>query len=456
VKSANSKTPFTALSALLLSLALFGCEVESTSEGNQGVDLDDDAADDADSEADAAASGDDAGVNAPEAGIEPEAGAANPLPPVRGFVVVHSDFSSSSLSVIDVKGEVLSEQLVSSASAGAGASLSFSSDSILPSNTTPGGEIIVLDRGNSAVSWVDLERAEVTRQVNVGPGDFAANPYDYVQLSPTKAFVTRYETNPNAGEEAFDQGGDLLILNPSNGKLQGSVELASILGEDEESMQPHPDSVVFARGKLYVTVVTAGASFGEYGAPRLVTVDPASEEILDVLTLDGVKNCGEVSVSPNQQRLALSCWGGWGEDPTVEAGIVLVDINGEAPAVEALFAGEDLGVQPNALAFSSDDVVLFSTYGSFEPAVNDGLYSLIVAAGDEQGTLSESFLEAPAFSLSEVRCAPEAEVCVLADANTNGGTIQFMEIGNDGQIAEFEEITIAAAEGLPPRYLGTF
>lgn len=443
---------------------LVGCEVESTSKGDQGVKLRD-----GDEEEDAGgkpteegdpATGSDAGL-APEADAAAEADAASEgqAAAVRGFVVMHNEYmNGSSVTVLDIDGTVLSEQLISSGSTGAGASMALSADAVFPSNTAQGDEIVIVDRGNNVLTWVGLESAEVTQQVNIGPGDFAANPHDYVQVSDTKAFVTRYGVNPAGGEVDFDRGDDLLVLNPKTGKLTGAVSFAKALGDDKDDFEAHPDSVALIEGTLYVALATAVPNFGGYGTPRVVSVDPETEEVTNTVTLQNFSNCGEFAVSPDQKRLALACWGPWNpDDITAEAGIVLIDVSGDAPEVEHVFtAGDDLGVQPNALTFASNDSLLFTSYGNFDAALNDALYSLSLAEGDDFGAVSEPLLETSAFNLAEVVCAAAEKVCVLADAETEGGVIQYITLDAGGQVDKIKAISVAGAMGLKPRYVGTF
>jgi hypothetical protein len=432
MRQLNMVSKFASVSLLLLA----ACGVDSTSEGNKGVK-------------NPVAKGDEADAAAPEVHD-------------RGFVVVHGNYETVSVTVLDTKGKVLTEHLIASGSSSAGLSLDLSGDVVLPSGTIRGPEIVLIDRTNTVLNWVNLESAEVTRQVNVGPGEFQANPYDYVEVSPTKAYVTRFGANANAGEKKFDKGSDLLILNPTTGKLTGSVDLSSALSQENTDLEPHPDTVALVGERVYVSLTATTPTFDDYGDLLLVAVDPAKDEVVDVLTLEGVKNCGEFAVSPNGERLAVSCAGTWGADLTENAGIVLVDISGTKPKVERVFeAGADLKVQPNALAFASDEVLLFSSFGDLDDTdysilAKDGFYSLSLAKGDTFGKRSKALLETSPFNLSGLACSASEGACVLADAETDEGVIQYITLGKDGEVADLKPISVKGAKGLPPRVVGTF
>src|SRR6185312_3493231 len=123
-------------------------------------------------------------------------GATGPRPggPATGLAVVNSDFSTTSLSLLDMTGTLVRADCVDSATgATGGATKTISGDVVLPSQPQPGGDVILVDRGNGALTFVDPTTCTIVRQIPV-PG-VKTNPHDLVVLAPDKAYVTRYDLN---------------------------------------------------------------------------------------------------------------------------------------------------------------------------------------------------------------------------------------------------------------------
>ena len=82
-----------------------------------------------------------------------------------------------------------------------------------------GGRIYVVNRlGDDNIQVIDPAQGfQTIRQFSVGPG---TNPQDIAVISPTRAYVSRYETN------------DLLEVNPSTGQHLGTISLAAFADGD--------------------------------------------------------------------------------------------------------------------------------------------------------------------------------------------------------------------------------
>ncbi|HEX2731230.1 MAG TPA: hypothetical protein VHM70_06485 [Polyangiaceae bacterium] len=392
----------------------------------------------------------------PSANTADAGDAASSEPSVSGFVVVHSDFRTSSVSVVDVAGKILSDSLLSSGSKSPGISQALGEDVVVPSSLQAGNTIVLIDRTHNVIDWVSLDTAKVTKQVEVGTEMFASNPYDYLPISASKAYVSRYETNAKAGETDFDGGGDLLIIDPSQGKLTGSIELEAALGDDKGDVEPRPDTIVRAGNTVFTMLAAISADFVTYAESRMVSIDSAKDEVTGTLVFAGLKNCGQVVVSPDQTHLAVSCWGTWSPDVPTDAAIVLVDISGAKPKIEKTFAASKLGAQPNTVEFLSDDTLLYSTYGAMDTdgntTINDEVRTLHLADGKIS---KEPVLEGAAFTIADMRCVVESGLCVVADAGPDGGVLQYLTFDAKGGVKK-KTVAIPGANGLPPRYLTTF
>ena len=132
------------------------------------------------------------------------AGLAPPAPSGLAVLNIASDYMSSSVSILNPQGGLVRGDCVHSMSVGAG-SLTISGDVALPSQPQRGGQVVLLDRGNSALTFVNPTTCAIDRQMSVKGGTFQKpNPHDVVIVSDSKAYVTRYEKN--AGVRYADGG----------------------------------------------------------------------------------------------------------------------------------------------------------------------------------------------------------------------------------------------------------
>jgi len=373
----------------------------------------------------------------------------------RGFVIVHSDYSTSSVSAVDTDGKVLAKTLVTSGSRPPGLSLALGADTVLPSQVQRGEEIVLIDRSNHALHWLNLERAEVTRQVSVGPGGFAANPYDYVRVDSKLALVTRFASNEDPGNEEFDEGGDLLALNPKDGSLIGRVDF-NYLTESVGGLQPRPSNLALRDDQVYVVLGFLDGAFSALENSRLAKVNP--EQLTVESTLDlGLRNCSGSSLSPNSEWLAVACTGDWQDDPvTQSSGIVLVDVTADAPRLEATYEADDLvGMQISGVSLASDRYLLFTSYGATgENTTPERAWLFDLTSGE---VAEEPLAEAAPFNLGMAFCLPADGVCAIGNAEA-GEVELFTVLGNDldSAVQSLHKVEVDDGIGLPPRYIGAF
>lgn len=406
---------------------------------------------DAEPAADGSAPGSDAAVA--DTGEQQDAGpvpAGPNLPRARGFYVFGVDYNNSvNIAAVSVAGKVLSSSLLSSGSELPGLSLPLGTDSVPVTQVQSGDELVVLDRTNHAIDWLALS-AQVTNQIGVGPGGFAANPYDYLELSPELGFVSRFATNGAPGNADLDEGGDLLAIDPSSGELLGRVDF-NHLTEGEADLEPRPTKIIDYDGNLYVVLGMLAADFTPVTESVLAKVDPNTLEVTATLSL-GLRNCEDISMAPRGSLAAIACKGGWADDPiTVNSGIVIVDLASAAPQIAATYGAAELAeAQISTLSFASETQILFSAYGSTYPTViDDAAFTLDLT----DGSVSDPVMEAGAYQLGQIRCAAEQNVCVIANADTFA--VEFFEVDEDG-VSHSQTVEIDDNLGLPPRYIGVF
>src|SRR5580765_8285852 len=162
---------------------------------------------------------------------------------VSGGAVINSDFLSTSVSLIDTQGALVRADCIHSTTAGTG-SPTISGDVVLPSQPQRGGKIVLVDRGNTALTFVDPTTCAVDRQFSVKGGFEMANPHDVVIVADGKAYVTRYAKNA-APADPMAAGDDLLIIDPRDGTVGGRIDLSAYASTD---FPASPDRAIIAGG----------------------------------------------------------------------------------------------------------------------------------------------------------------------------------------------------------------
>lgn len=251
------------------------------------------------------------------------------LAPSKGVVIVGADYASGSGAV----------QVLSLAATVEGMSLS---DSLVVTSSDPvarvfGQRAFVLNRFLADnVQVLDPTRNfAATAEYSLGNG---SNPHDVLQLSETKAYVTRYDHKFN----------DILVMNPATGQELGTITLGDIAGlNPDHAARPH--LMALHDDLVYVTLQNLSADFMSFAGTglaaivdpktdRLVDANPATPEV-DAIDL-GVKNPGEV-VGFEDALYVIASGSFSAADPASEAGLVRIDP--KTRQARLLVSGQDLG-----------------------------------------------------------------------------------------------------------------
>lgn len=379
----------------------------------------------------------------------------------RGLVVVQSDYQSSNVSLLDWEGRVLSESLVSSSTESSGFGVALSADVVTPSSAQNGSEIVLIDRYPAGVlRFVDLRTARVTAELSVATG-FRSNPQDYLLLASDRAYVARYETNSNAGRQAWDAGGDILVVDPSVPAITSRIDLSAALAGESSKFSPHPARLLSVSGRVFALLAAYSDDYTSGTWSRLVELDAQNDSLISTLVLDGLRGCDALAVSPDGLQLAVACTGDdlRSSHPRLEgSGIGLLDIEG-APRVSKRFAASELGNAPLgfSLDYAAPGVLLFNTLGQLDDsgalAAQDSLRRLDTASGQVDELLQSA---GEPFTLGGARCAVACGVCFAADAKRSGGSVLRFAVDPAGNLASPSAIRAETRIGLPPRYLGAF
>lgn len=190
-------------------------------------------------------------------------------------LVVMTDFISTQVAISALDGETLSASFVSTASVdSSGLAFPLSGDVSVPSTPAPSGRVVLVDRfGTNVVTWLDPETARVLAQLPVGTG-FESNPQDYLELDERRALVSRWDENPAPGREAFDRGGDLLVIDTVDPGITNAIALPR-----DDEFPPRPGGLVMVGETAVVTLERFARDFQSAGEAMLVGVDPSSESV---------------------------------------------------------------------------------------------------------------------------------------------------------------------------------
>ncbi|MEO8903437.1 MAG: hypothetical protein ABI488_14590 [Polyangiaceae bacterium] len=377
----------------------------------------------------------------------------------RGLLVVESDYQSSNVSVLGFDGAVLSPSLASSSTEASGFGVALSGDVVPPSGLQNGAEIVLIDRYPAGVlRFLDVATARVTSELSVATG-FFSNPQDYLALSQNKAYVARYESNSNSGQEEFDQGADVLIIDPSRPEVTGRIDLSRALDGEPAGFSAHPGQLVQVSGRVFALLASYADDYQSALTSRLVELDPNTDALVSTLLLDGLTGCTGLAVSPDTLQLAVSCGGTdlRGMPPKLDgSGLALLDISGK-PRVFKHFDATDLGSDPIGftLDYAARNRLVFETFGHSDVSgavvAQDTLLLLDTETAHTKVVLQS--LSQP-FSLGGIRCAVACGACFATDAERAGGSVLRFSVDADGNLGTPEPVRAETRIGLPPRYLG--
>jgi hypothetical protein len=381
-------------------------------------------------------------AGAPDGAAVQSIGDAGAATSAAGVVVVHSDYMTTLVSLVDpATNTVVKDDCIDSGSKPAMVTATLSGDVVVPTQVQPGNPVLLIDRQNSTLTWVDPKTCQVTSQVNVGAGK-AVNPQDVIPVSATKVYVTRYATDAS----------DLAILDPTTGVISGRIDLKpSAPASPDKPVLPDPSRGLILDGKAYV-VLTALTVDSKAGAPgRVVVIDPATDAVSGTIDLPGLKNCG--SIAALDKALVVACGGIFGDPNQLnDSGVALIDLAMTPPAVKVVTA-KDFGraLSPFDVAALSPSLAFAITGGDFSNTPPDQLWAFDFTGGTPRKLLDGK----AAFTLSGLLADPAHQKLFLADGDAKMPRLHVFDLSNPAAITLQTSLTTSAG-GLPPRYVSWY
>jgi hypothetical protein len=376
----------------------------------------------------------------------------------RAVAVVLSDYASTQVALVDSMGQTLSESLVSTASSRTdGLAFALSGDVVLPSAELGSGLVVLLDRfGTNVMTFIDPYSGRVQDQLPVGTG-FEANPQDYVEALG-KGFVARFGQNTDPGRQAFDDGGDLLVLDLSPRRIRGQIVLPVW-----DDLPARPTALTRIGDEILVSLARISLDFRTTGSAALVGVSAEDEAVTFTHELD-YKNCSRPTLSPSGEVFAVVCSGAL--DPTgqvdaiEESGILLFSASARPLELELELTALELGegaLQPD-VAFATDGVVLVKTQTPLDAAANNRLLAVDLDRAEATVLLEASPSDdgsGQGIVYGGLHCPGSCGgACLLADADQ--GVLQRILVPEEGELRLLEPVRVEERVGLPPIALSPF
>jgi hypothetical protein len=395
---------------------------------------------------------------APDTGTPPDVGTA----PAGGIAVLSSDFvAASSLSLLDRNGQLVNDGCFHSGSRTPGLSQVLSGDVVLPSQPQPGHEVVLVDRGNAVLTWLDPNTCAPLRQLSVGTG-YASNPHDIVAVTAQKAYVTRWDQNGNAtpNPNDFDDGDDLLIVDPIQAVVTGRIALTPFAPQVAgATIMARPDRALLIEGKVFVSLNALSLHYIELGAPvgpgRVVVVDPATDSVTGSIDIPDRKNCGAMTYLDASKTLLVVCMGSWSDaDPAASSGVVAIDLSVAPPMVKTVIAptvADGRQFSATALAALSPDRVFVIAMGTYDGLPPDTLWSFSLTGGSGVKVLDSS----KGITFGDLLADIDGQRIFLADGSNTRPLLRSFAVTAAG-VTESAPVNVNPSVGLPPRSLAWY
>jgi hypothetical protein len=381
------------------------------------------------------------------------------------YAVVSSDFSSSSIAMLDENFMMLDESWLNSGTTYPGLVATLSGDVVLPNRQAADGTFTVVDRYfTDVVSRFFIPSGNLNGQVrthgDVGDSGFSSNPQDFVLASENSAWVPRYESNLNPSAPPENQGNDLIEVNPADMSLTGGrIDLSSfnttgtVMAQDgavEVDVFARPSRAVLVGATLVVGLDRISANFDAAGPGMVVVVDLEDESVSGV-EIPGLQSCGNtVPVPGAPSKVVVACVGfavPFGEETQVRAssGIVLLDVGEGGVTIEHVLRvadHPDRAIAVNSVvAIDAQRVVAVST-GDFVTTV-DELYLIDLATGAQELVHDST----GSFVIGLSAYDPDSEMLYVPDVAENA-VVEFAV--NEDSFVETGSPEIAPGLSLPP------
>jgi hypothetical protein len=365
-----------------------------------------------------------AGAGGGAAGGAAGAAGAAPLaaPTPIGLAALNADsaFDATSLSILDPAGGLAKADCVDSKVPTTGGSTPvLSTDVVFPSQPQRGGNVVIVDRGNGALTFVNPSTCAVVRQVAVpNATSLRADMDDVVIASDSKAYVTRYGVDATTTDPS-KVGNDVITIDPATGTFKSRISLdayASVV--TGATILARPDRALIASGQIAISLGEIDTSFYVYGEGKVVLIDPTTDTVTASVAVTGLYDCSGLDYLAASKTLLVSCGGPYGDpDRLTKSGIGVIDLSVSPPALARTITSAAFGTLPINFSWVLSAPTAASPTRAFastsDPDFNGGkpdiLYAFDFAAGTAtQIATSDQFAIGPSAATASLLFVPEA------------------------------------------------
>lgn len=276
-----------------------------------------------------------------------------------------------------------------------------------------GGQLYVINRfGADNIQIVNPATYATVRQFTVGNG---ANPNDIAVLSPTRAYVTRYERR------------ELWIVNPSTGAKTGEIDLGAFADADGI---PEMDRIAVVGPLAFVSLqrVDRNGGFVPTDTALVAVIDTRTDQVVDcdpaapgvqAIHLPRTNPVTDFAFDRTTSRLLLGCAGFYG---ALDGGIVAIDA-ASLTSSEVLATDAQLGGDCN-------DLVWLSPTQAYVIVSTPSFVTKLVRWNPESGAVGPTLFDPGAFWLSDVESDGAGELW-LCDSRFVGGAVRRFSTATD-------------------------
>jgi hypothetical protein len=371
-------------------------------------------------------------------------------PAPSGFAVVNSDFTSTSISLLTAAGELGTGDCIHTTMVNDAPTIS--GDVVLPSQPQLGGDLILVDRGNRVLTFVDPGACRILRQLSPGSAVDGTVPHDVVVVGQRRAYVTRVR----AIDSTSSAGDDVAVLDPRSGTVTGRIDLAGYATERAGGrMEARPDRALIAAGRVVVSLNESSPDAPVFGEGRIVVIDPQTDTVVQALALRGLKQCGGMTYLPDQKLLLVVC-GGSPElgGPAATSGIAVIDMSGTVAALARTISAGTFYAYPAksqgivAAGLGSRRRAFVNTLGLVTP----GIVPDEALAVDLDGGDAVWFADSPASDLGPPALA--GTLLLLPDASQPSPRMRVFDVG--GAPRETTAFATDPGHALAPRFVAAY
>jgi hypothetical protein len=242
------------------------------------------------------------------------------------------------------------------------------------------------------------------RQFSVGNG---SDPHDIVVVSPTRAYVTRY--NETA----------LWVVDPSTGDHAGTIDLSALADGDGI---PEMDQLAAVGDAVYVTVERVDRNdpfWPPAGESYVAVIDAQADTLIDTnaltpgvqpITLANANPYSTLQLDAATGNLYVACVGAWGVDDAGVEWVSPVSRTSAGTSLTGAAAGGDI-----------TDVEVVSADRAYAIVTDAAFATTLLAFDPATGTVIDTVYAPGAFTLADAEVSPGGELFVADRAVSTPG-----------------------------------